>query len=164
MKALDDHTRPMGYGAFVVIYSIVDGHLCLLLGQRNGNTVSYPYWLELAGGTVEATEQWRRALAREVEEETGIITHPDKIVPFARYRRPDQPQALLRAATLQVDSLGVSRSEEWIGSLWADAPQVRQLQDMILPAHLRIIGDVLEEMGVSLTTNPVRTTAWIRDE
>ena len=137
----DDRTRKMGHGCFIVLYAVRGDSLLLLLGQRNEATNSYPLWFELPGGTVEPGEDWKEGLAREVYEETGIRLREADIIPFRSYTRADQPLALLDTAIAHVTDLDVRKSPEWIGFAWVDPVQVVQLQNMILPAHARVIAE-----------------------
>ena len=78
-----------------------------LLTSRPAGKVYAGYW-EFPGGKLEAGETVEQALARELQEELGIIVNPARVA-FWRDQKVDYPHALVR--------LNFCKITEWQGEL-----------------------------------------------
>jgi ADP-ribose pyrophosphatase YjhB (NUDIX family) len=94
--------------------------------------------LALPGGFIELPESWQEAGARELQEETGVQTGPERLTVFRVYSAPD--------GTLLIFALAPAHSED---DLPPFSPSPEASERVILPApvelafslHTRVLGE-----------------------
>lgn len=114
---------------------------CFLLTSRPPGKVYAGYW-EFPGGKLEPGESVEQALARELQEELGLVIDPDAV---ARWREQlvDYPHALVRLHFCRVTA-------------WRDEPSMREGQ--------RAAWQRLPVQVAPLLAGTLPVLEWLREE
>lgn len=134
----------------IVLAAIVDGQGRVLVQPRAGDPALAGTW-ELPGGKVRPGEDHAAALAREVEEETGVAVRVGELAVALCHAYPDRRVAL---HTYLCEPVGAARPVRW--ARWASPQEYRA---MPMPEANVAIVDALERRLVAkdrtATANPV---------
>lgn len=120
---------PLQTGEYVLIVCcwVCDGKGKLLLTKRAPEKVSFPGFWENSGGAAQAGEGSRRAIAREVWEETGISAGEEEFV-FLNSERTNDAfydfYMLVKAVPLEAVRL---QPGETCSKMWATFAQVHEM-------------------------------------
>ena len=119
----------------IVLAAIVDGRGRILVQPRAGDPALAGTW-ELPGGKVRSREDHAAALAREVEEETGIAVRVGELAVALCHTYTDRRVAL---HAYLCDPIGDIRPVRW--ARWASP---REYRAMPIPEANAAIVDALE--------------------
>jgi 8-oxo-dGTP diphosphatase len=97
---------------------IFDAQNSILLLKRSGTHPRFPHDFDLPGGEVEEGEEPVDAVAREIEEETGMIVSPHNIQFARRLDSTDGKQHELYTTRIDADMPAVNLSWEHESYEW----------------------------------------------
>ena len=133
----------------IVLAAIVDRRGRVLVQPRTGDPALAGTW-ELPGGKVRPGEDHAAALAREVEEETGVAVRVGELAVALCHAYPDRRVAL---HAYLCEPVGGVRPVRW--ARWALPEEYRA---MSMPAANAAIVDALER-ALATGRQPIRDTA-----
>ncbi|WP_438006649.1 (deoxy)nucleoside triphosphate pyrophosphohydrolase [Sorangium sp. So ce321] len=111
----------------------------VLLTQRKVGAHLEGAW-EFPGGKVEAGEDPRDALVRELREEIGVEARVGDIVEVTYYRYPRKPVLLLFYEAALVEGSPAPAPLDVAAVRWADAPELRD--ELFPPADVPVLAKV----------------------
>ncbi|WP_437755385.1 (deoxy)nucleoside triphosphate pyrophosphohydrolase [Sorangium sp. So ce1389] len=135
MSATPDPVPPLVLVAAAVI--IERGRV--LLTQRKVGAHLEGAW-EFPGGKVEAGEDPRDALVRELREEIGVEARVGDIVEVTYYRYPRKPVLLLFYEASLVEGSPAPAPLDVAAVRWAEAPELRD--ELFPPADVPVLAKV----------------------
>ncbi|WP_437967201.1 8-oxo-dGTP diphosphatase MutT [Sorangium sp. So ce260] len=111
----------------------------VLLTQRKAGAHLEGAW-EFPGGKVEAGEDPRDALVRELREEIGVEARVGDIVEVTYYRYPRKPVLLLFYEASLAEGSPAPAALDVAAVRWAEAPELRD--ELFPPADVAVLAKV----------------------
>ena len=113
--------------ATVIVKSVIINHKLkkALLIRRSSDDLGGGTW-ESAGGKLEEGETLEEGIAREVFEETGLKTIPEKFL-YASVDKHDDQRLIFVVYLCHTEETEVALSEEHEESRWVDKSECRSL-------------------------------------
>ena len=126
----------------VVAAALIDHAGRILVQRRPAGKPMAGLW-EFPGGKVDDGELPEQALSRELDEELGIVVHPENLRPACFASEPLGPAQLLLLLFVCRKWDGVAHAREASELRWVDFPDLRSLE--MPPADGPLI-DLLEKL------------------
>ncbi|WP_156290373.1 NUDIX hydrolase [Oceanobacillus salinisoli] len=120
-------------------FVIYDGKV-LLVKRAMHNKIGGGNW-ELPGGKLKVGEDLEETLVREIEEETGLVVKPDKILYASTINDDPNRQLVFLQYLCRANSDVIQLSEEHTDVCWATKDVIREL------LHLELLHD-FEKHGI----------------